>query len=310
MERLLARGLKIAHLRLAATLLEEQKLVDAALRLGIAQPAASRLAAELTEILGTPLFEREGRGVRLTEAGRAFARRASRILGEIDDAGREVTELSTGARGLVRIGSVTGPAVELALPAIRKARVIHPAVQVAIEVSTSDQLCQMVRGGQLDFALARLPEDASAEQFDYYPLGTEPVCLMVRDGHALTQLDGPVPRAALSRFDWILPPQGAILSRTIETVLRENDIALPDRVLNTSSFLLTLVMVTQTNAIAAIAVSVGGVFERNGTIRRVPIDFDIAVGQYGIITRAGGMLPPAATLIRDMVLEESARQPT
>jgi DNA-binding transcriptional LysR family regulator len=70
---LLARGLKLSHLRLAAQLGRLGSVSDAAGAMRISQPAASRLASEAEAILGAPLYLREGRGIVLTAEGAALA---------------------------------------------------------------------------------------------------------------------------------------------------------------------------------------------------------------------------------------------
>lgn len=297
MERLLSRGLKITHLRLAAALLDSEKLTETADMLGIAQPAASRLGSEIHEILGIPLFLRKGRGIELTEAGRAFCLRAQRVLREISDADREISEIAKGETGKVNIGTVTGPSIEYILPAIRQARLDFPNIQIAVDVAPSDQLCNMVLAGKIDFALARLPHDPSGSQFDYTPATVEPVSLVVCQNHPLLQMTGPKLRAALGEFDWVLPADGTILSDTVEAALRQNHIRQPQRILNTSSFLLTLAMISQSHAIAPVATSVAHHFEGGGTIRKLPIDFDIVVEEFGIIRRKDTQLTPSATVI-------------
>ncbi|MBB4067226.1 helix-turn-helix domain-containing protein [Gellertiella hungarica] len=60
-DALLQRGLKLSHLRLLEALSESSQISDAARRLGIAQPAASRLLGEIERIVGRPVHERTGR---------------------------------------------------------------------------------------------------------------------------------------------------------------------------------------------------------------------------------------------------------
>ena len=110
---LLARGLKLSPLQMMAAFAETGQIGRAAERLGIAQPAASRLLSEVEEILGQPVRARAGRGVVLTEAGRVLAERAGRVMQELAEAGREVAEIAAGGVGRVRIGSVTAPARQI-----------------------------------------------------------------------------------------------------------------------------------------------------------------------------------------------------
>lgn len=301
MERLLARGLKMNHLRLAAALSREEKLSDAALRLGLAQPAASRLASEVHQILGTPLFERHGRGIKLTEAGRAFAARAQRILNEIDDADREVGEIASGLHGTVRIGSVTGPAVEMIIPAIRAAHDASDGIKVHVEVATSDQLAPMVRNGALDFALARLPANDMSSNLTYCTLTQEPVSFVVGNHHPLAQVSGKVDTSALFAWKWVLPPPSSILARTIDSAFRDLDLPQPDRLVSTSSALMALACVGETDSIAAVARPVAEHFAARGQVHILSTRFSVAVEEFGIITRSDAQLPPAAQMLCDLV---------
>ena len=112
------RRLKPVQLRLLAELDHSGALGVAAARIGVAQPAASRLLAEMEEMLGLSLHERQGRGLRLTQVGQALARRAARIEIELSDAARDIAEAVTGRAGVVRVGAVTGPALSLVMPTL------------------------------------------------------------------------------------------------------------------------------------------------------------------------------------------------
>ena len=119
---LLHRGLKISHLRLLAALGETGQIGQAAGRIGVTQPAASRLLAEVEGIVGSPVHTRSGRGITLTAVGEALAIRAQRVQMELRDAARDMAEIVAGGAGHVRIGAVTGPALDRVLPSLRTVR--------------------------------------------------------------------------------------------------------------------------------------------------------------------------------------------
>jgi DNA-binding transcriptional LysR family regulator len=77
---LLSKGLKLTHLRMLAAFSDSAQIGIAAEQMGITQPAASRLLAEVERICGQKVHYRAGRGVELTEVGQALAARAMRIL--------------------------------------------------------------------------------------------------------------------------------------------------------------------------------------------------------------------------------------
>lgn len=294
---LLRKGIKVSHLRFLAALSRTGKISDAANILGITQPAASRLAAELEAISGTRLYHRVGRGVELTQAGHLLAHRSTRILQEIADAGRDVEELSQGLSGRVTIGSVTGPAIEYVLPVIRQIRLSFPRISLEVHVGSSDLLAPMLFEGRLDFALCRLPPGFDTAAFHELPQRREPISMVARTEHPLLGPDRIEPQLLLSQ-DWVLPPAGTILRSTVERNLKDLKLPFPERVLTTSSFLFTLAMLRQTNAIAPIATSVLEAFvdmpPETASIVKLPTDLDISVDTYSLLTRANQALTPAA----------------
>ncbi|MGQ9366243.1 LysR family transcriptional regulator [Azospirillum sp. ST 5-10] len=302
--RFLRRGLKISHLRLLAALAQTGQMSAAAEALGISQPAASRLAAEAERIVGVKLYERTSRGIALTACGQAFAQRIRRMMDEIGQAERELAEIAAGDGGTVNIGAVTGPAVEHMLPAIRTARVAHPGIAVNMEVATSDVLTAKLLDGTLDFALARRPRHDDPALYSERVLAPEPVSLVVRTGHPLLRR-GPLELAQTVDYDWVLPLEGTLLRTTIEARLVAAGIPLPRKLLNTSSILLTLVMVNQTNAVAPMASSVAaffGSFAAPGSpIQALSLRESLEVEPYALLLAAGRRLTPAARVLHDLV---------
>ena len=134
-DQLAQRGLKLSHLRLLAALAETEQLTVSAAAIGVSQPAASRLVAEIERIIGAPVHERTGRGIGLTTIGRALALRAQRVRLELDDAARDLAEIAAGGVGHVRVGTVNGAALSRVLPALQHQRAQFPSVTVEVVVA-------------------------------------------------------------------------------------------------------------------------------------------------------------------------------
>ncbi len=298
---LTAKGLKLSHLRLLAALTETEHLATVAGRLGISQPAASRLLAEVEGIGGTAVHRRDGRGIALTEAGQALGRRAARILRELNDAARELEEIDSGHTGQVRVGSVTGPALSHVMPAVRAASRDAPALTVEVEVAASDLLAAMLLEGRLDFALCRLPEGQDPALFTAQPVAPETVDLVVRDGHPL--LGGKPTPAQVLQLDWVMQGPKAILRQTVEARLTSLGLPLPRVPLSTPSFLMTLAVLQDSDAVAPLARAVSDRFAGAGSgFAVLPVDLGIVVPPYALMTRAGAILTPAAERLRQMIL--------
>ncbi len=299
---LLARGLKLSHLRLLAALARTGRIGLTAADLGITQPAASRLLAEIGTLTGHPVHRRDGRGIALTEAGQSLAARGARILAELADAGRDLSDSAEGTRGHVALGAVTGPALDRVLPALRTARLALPRVTVEVEVGPSDLLADLLLAARLDFALARVPEGRDPALFDLRPIGPEPVSLVTRAGHALTGRPDLCPEDLLA-YDWVMPAPDAILTRSVRARLSALGLPDPPGRLSTSSFLLTLALIRQSNAIAPLATAVARRFAEPGSPYAVlPLDLGLTVAPFALLTRAGAALPPAACRLRDFIL--------
>jgi DNA-binding transcriptional LysR family regulator len=298
--------LKLPHLRLIAALGTTGQLSMAATQTGISQPAASRLLAEVEQIIGHPVHTRQGRGITLTAQGAALARRAARILIELNDATRELHELTTGTSGHVRIGAITGAALDRVLPALRQARLTLPDITTEVEVGPSDLLTNLIANGQLDFALCRLPAHQNPADFSFSTLGDEQVNLVVRRDHALLHQPEINP-ADLLHYDWVLPPGGAILRQAVLSRLSELGHPAPPGRLTTGSFLLTLAMLSQSNAIAPLSRSVAQRFATDATApyATLPLDLGIRMAAFGLVTRAGAVLTPAAGRIKALILHSA-----
>jgi DNA-binding transcriptional LysR family regulator len=303
---LLRKGLKLAHLRLLSALAETRALGLAAARLGITQPAASRLLSEAEKVAGRPLTFRQGRGLALTAEGEALARRAARALAELGAAERELAEMGRGLAGHVRLGAVTGPALDRVLPALRAARLALPGVTCEVEVAPSEPLAELLLAGRLDFALSRLPEGRDPQLFDWTPLDEEPVNLAARPGHALARAARIAPRDLLD-YDWVMSGPGTLMRRTVLDRLAALGLPAPPGRLATSSFLLTLAMLRETNAIAPLATPVARRFASGPEAGLVilPVDLGLVVPAFGLLTLRGARLTSAAERLRDLVLAQT-----
>ena len=303
-DMLVRQGLRFSQLRLLAALAETGQVSAAAAQLAITQPAASRLLAELERMVGTTLYTRHAKGIVLTESGELLSARARAILRHLDDTSHALSEMSRGTRGLVRIGAVTGPALEIVLPVIRDLRVTYPDIEITVQVDTSDKLAEGLMSEALDFYVGRLPDGFDARSFQMQRIGPEPVTLVVRSEHPLARRDGITLEDCLI-YDWVMQPPGGLQRRTVETYLLENGFPLPQRVLGTSSLLLTMALISDTNAVAPVTQSVGEFYAaRSGlgsNIRLLDIDADIAVTPFSLVKRAGQAPTPQAARVLDLV---------
>jgi DNA-binding transcriptional LysR family regulator len=301
-------GLKMSHLQLILAIEDHGQISAAAEALSISQPAASRMLGEVEAILKAPLCARVARGVELTQYGRALARRARTVFLELRETAREINELRTGSGGSVSLGSVTGPALNLAVPAIRQVSTAYPGIEINIQIENSNVLVRELLAARHDFVIGRIPDDIDPRQFNLIEIGEEDVCLIVREGHPLLE-KGIVGTTDLPVYDWVFQPSGTLLRRAVEDSFLSAGTPLPATIINTSSIILTISIVRNSNAVAPVARDVANLIASNGgqagEIRILPTDFDIRIRPYSLITARGRALPPSAKLLYDLILKQS-----
>ena len=310
---LMRRGLRLPQLRLLIAVADLGQISGAAALVGMTQPAASRMLTELERTIGTPLYQRHPRGVALTAAGALLARRARSALQHLDTAFDEMDSLATGTGGLVHIGTVTGPGVELILPLIRDLRVTYPEIAFDVLVDTSDVLADALMAGRIDFYLGRMLANVSAGDVTATTVGAEPVALIVRKDHPLMRRADLTLKDSLA-FDWVMQSGGGLMRQAVDAYLLQAGLPPPQRILTTSSLVLTLGILSDTNVVAPIARSVAEVLvapsRMNSDIRILPVAPDMAVSPYALICRRNAVPIPAVArvlaLLRDRIAARQA----
>lgn len=126
-------------------------------RAHVAQPSMSAQIRKLEHHLGTKLFDRVGRGVVLTEAGRALYPRARRILADVREAAEQVQEDVGAGRGLLRLGAIPTIAPYVLPPALVALRTAYPACEVTIREDLTERLAEALADHELDCALVSVP---------------------------------------------------------------------------------------------------------------------------------------------------------
>jgi DNA-binding transcriptional LysR family regulator len=119
----------------------------------LSQPALSQHVRELEAELGARLFDRLGRAVHLTEAGRILEDHASRLFASLADARREIAELHGLQRGSLAIGASTTPGIYVLPGVLGVFRQRHPAIEITMQLGNSEQVEAQVRAGGLDLGV-------------------------------------------------------------------------------------------------------------------------------------------------------------
>ena len=195
---------ELRQLRYFLAVAEELNFSRAARRLNMAQPPLSVAIRQLEQELGTPLFVRSSREVRLTEAGAAFVDGAKRTLAEADAAVATARRAGEGELGSIRLGYSWSARFET-LPALGQAfESRRPDVEVLAEEMWNGRMPAALRARTIDVAVALCPEIAG--ELAYAPIRSEAVVALLPAGHALTSEDE-IDLAALADEDFMFFPR-------------------------------------------------------------------------------------------------------
>lgn len=142
----------LQQLRAFVAIAEAGGVTKAANRLHLSQPAVSQRISTLEEMLGVPLFERVGRGLRLTTDGEDLLLRSRRVLGEANGLVERARALKAGESGILKIGA-TPPMIEgILLGFLPRWRSRHPAVDVHIVEDGGQSLVARLERGEVQLA--------------------------------------------------------------------------------------------------------------------------------------------------------------
>ena len=171
--------IKRAHIRQFLAVVDAGSFTQAALRIRVTQPALSTGVAELEKLVGTPLFIRNRRQIRLTEAGGRFlpiARDLERSFRAADGFGRDVDRQTAELKlGIIR--SAPGELLQAIAAALR------PGFSIELVENSDSELRSALGSGRLHMALVALRDGERGEHV--VPLYEEPLAMFVAADHPL-----------------------------------------------------------------------------------------------------------------------------
>lgn len=172
--------MELLQLKYFVTVARLEHMTKAAQELRIAQPALSKTISRLEEDLGTPLFERQGRQIRLNAYGKAFLARARAALQLLEEGRREVADLAGLERGRIHLALSN---MEQLREPLRLFLEEHPEINFHIVQSSMEDMEQTIEYSEVDFFLTSMP--IKHPDIDHLPLLDEEVFLAVPPAHRL-----------------------------------------------------------------------------------------------------------------------------
>lgn len=219
------------HLSIVAEVERQGSLTAAAERLCLTQSALSHSMRKLEEQLGTAIWLREGRGLRLTQAGRYLLATAQRILPQLALTEERLAQYARGERGSLRIGMECHPCYQWLLKIVSPYLTAWPDVDVDVRQKFQFGGIAALRNHEIDLLVT--PDPVQHDGLVFEPVFDYEQVLLVAATHRLvgreylnprdlateTLITYPVPKDRLDVYTQFLLPAGQAPRehKTIET---------------------------------------------------------------------------------------------
>jgi len=292
----------IENLHAFVTVADTGSFSRSADRLHLTQPAISKRIAVLENELNTRLFDRIGRRVLVTPAGRALLPRAYRILVEVEDTRRVMTRLSGGRiAGKLSIATSHHIGLHRLPPVLRSFTQHYPGVELDLNFVDSEQGCQAVLKGEMELAVVTLPVKP-IPQLTASLIWHDPLAIVVGASHPLAKTKS-LSLLQLLQHPAILPAHGTYTRQVLEDAITN---------LNTSNASLNVSMSTNYMETIKMMVSIGlgwsvlPLTMCDDNLHVINIDELSLERSLGIVRHTERTLSGAATKMIDTLKEHTA----
>ena len=301
--RLLSR-LRMPQLELLAAMQRTETLSAAAREVNLTQPAASRLLRTLACDLNINLFERVGRTLKPTTAGRTLVRRAAGLIADIDRTQQELEAIDGGLIGTASIGAGVSSCYVIVPRALTLLLAEAPRLTVTVREGPMDELLGKLHSGQIDILVGRFSSGIQNSDMTTRELYRPAVRAVCGPHHPLGR------KRAVSWNDlidqpWILPENGTAMRSTAEAVFRKQR-RRPERCLVESSSIQTNVaLMSGSDLIWMLSADVAEYFSNLGALRMPNVPELAAPGAFVMAHLRGRSLSPAAQRLSDCLMKAS-----
>ncbi len=295
--------IRMRHLRCFVEVARHGSITRAAEALNTVQPSLSRSLRELEDEIGSPLFERTGRGLVLTGAGERLMRHASIGLAQIAKGVRQAQEKH--AIPAVSVGILPNVARTLAPRAIGRFKRREPEIDVRVYFHPVNALVDYLHDGTIDFMLGRLlaPERLKGISFEH--LYSEPLIFVARPDHPLAARPG-VTLADIDAGIVVVPLPGTIIRAELDKFTVARGLAEFSNKIESVSFELMRAVLADGDAVACIPVEAAGPELADGKLVRLAIETAEMTSSVGLSYLAGRDLNPAAADLAGIIRDEAA----
>jgi DNA-binding transcriptional LysR family regulator len=282
-------------LRYFEVIAAEGNLGRAAERLHRTQPALTKCIDRLEEDLGAKLFEKDGRGMRLTAAGEVLVKRTRQMAIMVEETSREMQEYAGGLQGNVRIGCVPTLAEHMMPRVFEQLLAEAPAITVNLTVAMNDNLLASLRDGELDLLVGPMLEtdpDIVCEQ-----IAEDTMVVMASENHPI--FDAPCTLADLLDYKWMLPARTVASRLWLDQTFERHGLPRPQVQIEPNVLNAILPILEKTSLLGF--VTRFNLVSGRARVREVVLAEAQMKRRLGLTYRKNGYLSPAAARIADIL---------
>lgn len=264
------------------------------------QPALTSSIRRLEEACGAPLFERAGRGIRLTAAGQVLLRWAQQLRFDLEDARREIDAMGRGLAGHIRIGIVPTAAQFLLPTAARQLLQEGPDVTMRTVVGLVETLKPLLHQGELDMVVGT--ETHAQPGIVSRVVAEDAIVVAASATHELFQ--GKPTLKDLTRYRWALQPPGAPTRDWLDRTFDRRRLPRPRVQVESTMLIMLPTLIAQTGLLSFI--SRHHLLARAGhsELKEIPLKETTMVRRLVVTYRDKGFLPPAAERLIELLARE------
>lgn len=270
----------------------------------VSQPALSKCIDRLEAHYEADLFERAGRSIRLTDAGRLLYERSTLIERTLDETHRQIASLGSGLAGLVRVGAAATVA-EFMMPTIcRKLQETAPDVVVELQIGMNDVLHESLRKGLLDIIVGPLSD--SNDDVMAVPIATDTVVVAASATHPLAGQSASLQQ--MMAYRWVLPARSVATRQWLEDVFRKAGLPAPRVAVATSSIAAVPTLIAETGLLSFISKRNLGAGRFSPRLVEVHHPATTMTRRFGVMHRIDAYISPATQRFIEIAQAQSGPQ--
>ena len=271
----------------------------AAEKLCVTQPAVSMHIRQLEEAFGVALVEAQGRGIRLTDAGRTFAGRANVVMAELHELESLMAEYAGAHKGRIALAVVSTAKYFVPMLLMRFSR-LYPDIEVRLHIENRESVLGMLERSEADLVImGRAPRNMTTQAAAF---ATNPMAIVAAPSHALAGRKN-LPFSVLADYAFVMRESGSGTRAAMERLFALHEVPLK----------VAMEMPSNETIKQAVMAGMGLSFLSLRTLRQelaggYLVQLDIngmpIVGQWFVTHMASKTLSPAARAFKAFLVEQ------